>query len=497
MALFLKQSVAVTALLGPFVDNTDGFTAETGLTIAQADVRLSKNTGAFAQKSETTTCTHMENGYYSCLLNTTDTNTLGILRIAVNESGALPVWQDYMVMPANVYDSLFGADQLQVHVNEMTAGIITATVLATDTITAAKIAADAIGVSEFAAATIAAIADAVWDELASDHIISNTFGQRLRIGSQGTAQAGAAGTITLTSGASAVDNYFKGMLVIITGGTGAGQSRYIHTYTGSSKVAGISPNWGTNPDATSVYMVIAHGGAVETTLISTNGLNAASLATDAVTEIQTGLATQASVDVIDDFLDTEIAAIKAKTDNLPADPADASDIATAFTGVNTKLDTIDDFLDTEVAAIKAKTDNLPADPADASDIATSFSGVNTKLDTIDDFLDLEIAAIKAKTDNLPADPADASDIATAFAALPTAAQIADAVLDDPITQPGGVFAWGGATLRNIVGWMGALARNKMTQDSTETVLRNDADNADLASSPISESAGTFTRGEWV
>jgi hypothetical protein len=59
----------------------------------------------------------------------------------------------------------------------------------------------------------------------------------------------------------------------------------------------------------------------------------------------------------------DIAAIKAKTDNLPTDPADASDIAGSFTTVNTKLDTIDDFLDTEVAAIKAKTDTLPASPA--------------------------------------------------------------------------------------------------------------------------------------
>lgn len=104
------------------------------------------------------------------------------------------------------------------------------------------------------------------------------------------------------------------------------------------------------------------------------------------------------IDTVDDLLDTEVAAIKAKTDNLPADPADASDIAAAFTTVNTKLDTIDDFLDTEVAAIKAKTDNLPADPADASDIAAAFSAVNTKLDTIDDFLDTEIAAIKVVTD---------------------------------------------------------------------------------------------------
>lgn len=69
-------------------------------------------------------------------------------------------------------------------------------------------------------------------------------------------------------------------------------------------------------------------------------------------------ASQTSLDTLDDYVDTEIAAIKAKTDNLPADPADASDIASSFTTVNTKLDTIDDFLDTEIAAIKAKTDSL-------------------------------------------------------------------------------------------------------------------------------------------
>ena len=117
--MFLKQSTSVTVVLGPFVDSTDGVTAETGLTISQADVRLSKNAGTYAQKSDTGSCTHMENGYYSCGLNTTDTNTLGHLRISVAESGALPVWVDFLILPANVYDSLLSTDKLQVHAVEM------------------------------------------------------------------------------------------------------------------------------------------------------------------------------------------------------------------------------------------------------------------------------------------------------------------------------------------------------------------------------------------
>ncbi len=56
------------------------------------------------------------------------------------------------------------------------------------------------------------------------------------------------------------------------------------------------------------------------------------------------------------------------------------------------LDTIRDA----VVAVKAKTDNLPADPADASDITASFATVNTKLDTIDNYVDTEIADIQAR-----------------------------------------------------------------------------------------------------
>lgn len=104
--IFLKQSTAVTVKVGPFVDSTDGFSPETSLTISQADIRLSKNGGAFAQTNNATGATHDENGWYGIPLDTTDTNTLGTLKVAVNESGALPVWEEFMVLPANSYDSL-------------------------------------------------------------------------------------------------------------------------------------------------------------------------------------------------------------------------------------------------------------------------------------------------------------------------------------------------------------------------------------------------------
>src|SRR5688572_14339238 len=106
MPNWLRQSTAVDIGIGPFVDQTDGFTPETTLTITAPDIRLKKNGGAFAQKNAAQTLTHEENGWYEVSLDSTDTNTLGILIVAIYESGALPVWKEYMVVPANVYDSI-------------------------------------------------------------------------------------------------------------------------------------------------------------------------------------------------------------------------------------------------------------------------------------------------------------------------------------------------------------------------------------------------------
>lgn len=84
--------------------------------------------------------------------------------------------------------------------------------------------------------------------------------------------------------------------------------------------------------------------------MAANVMTAAAAAADLTTELQSGLATQASVDTIDDFLDTEVAAILAA-------------------------------VDTEVAAIKAKTDNLPAAPAATGDIPSAATIATAVLTT--------------------------------------------------------------------------------------------------------------------
>lgn len=75
--------------------------------------------------------------------------------------------------------------------------------------------------------------------------------------------------------------------------------------------------------------------------------------------------------------------------------------------------------------------------------------------------------------------------------------VAAAVLDQAITEPAAVFSWASATLRSIIAWMGALSRNKITQDATTETLRNDADAATIATSAVSDVGGVFTRGKWT
>ncbi|MFW0778495.1 MAG: hypothetical protein ACN2B6_12340 [Rickettsiales bacterium] len=107
--MFLRQSTSQVVRFGPFLDSTDGVTAETGLTIAQADMQLSKDGGAYAQKNTTGNATHDADGWYSTTLDATDTNTCGELYMQVNVSGSIPVWVRWWVLEEAVYDSLYGA----------------------------------------------------------------------------------------------------------------------------------------------------------------------------------------------------------------------------------------------------------------------------------------------------------------------------------------------------------------------------------------------------
>ena len=117
---YLKQSTAVDILLGPCIDDTDGKTAETGLTL---DVEISMNGQALANKTDADTPVHdaagTVDGYYNCELDATDTGTLGIITVVAHAAGFLPVRHDYQVVTANWYDTMCSTDQFDVNVTNV------------------------------------------------------------------------------------------------------------------------------------------------------------------------------------------------------------------------------------------------------------------------------------------------------------------------------------------------------------------------------------------
>jgi hypothetical protein len=132
---------------------------------------------------------------------------------------------------------------------------------------------------------------------------------------------------------------------------------------------------------------------------------------------------QADITAIKGYVDTEIAAIKAKTDNLPADPASETNVDAN----ETKIDT----LQTDVTAVKGYID---------TEVAAILAAVDT-----------EVAAIKAVTDTL------------------SLAAIADAVHDEPLAGHSTADS-AGLALKNLL----KIGKNKWDiSGTTFTIYDND------------------------
>ncbi len=76
------------------------------------------------------------------------------------------------------------------------------------------------------------------------------------------------------------------------------------------------------------------------------------------------------------------------------------------------------------------------------------------------------------------------------------AEVLDVLTVDTFAEPGSVPS-ATATLKDKIGWMQSLSRNKVTQTSTTQVLRNDADGANISSSTVSDDGTTFIRGKYT
>jgi hypothetical protein len=295
----LKQSTTATVTVGPVLD-ADGVAVTTAVL---ADFSIAKN-GSVAVLTGATV-THSTNGYYTIALTTGNVNTLGRLDIIVNNSAMSMSNHRYDVVPSDTYEEL------------MTTGI----------------------------------ADAVWDEPYAGHTTAGSFGKlidllrKANMVVEGTVLASPTPTTT-TFNVSGL-NY----------PTGAFEHAVLFFADDSTLAEQNSP-----------ILTFVNNGNGTQTIVLEEARTAAPIAGDtvlidatshvhAIADIQAGLATttqlttvESKIDTLDNYVDTEVAAIKAKTDNLPSDPADASDITAAFTeikgaGWSSSTDTLEKISD--------------------------------------------------------------------------------------------------------------------------------------------------------
>lgn len=295
-------------------------------------------------------------------------------------------------------------------------------------------------VQDLSASLIVDAEDSVCDAIltGASHDIATSLGRRIReLGayhiSSGTAQTGTAYGITLAAGESASDHIYNRNLLVIQAGTGAGQTRTIVDYNGTSKIAVIDRDWWVNPDATSEYSILPD----DTPLVADHGLAQAGSSNT--------ITLRASASSIDSTYSALIIFIMAGTGAGQAKLIDSyigltkvvtihetwttnPDNSSVYCIIASGLGHTVDFTAEALAGIKSEADDALTDydpptrteaTSDKDAIITEVNANETKIDTMQGnvtdiltdtgttipgtitTLQADSTAIKAKTDNLP------------------------------------------------------------------------------------------------
>ena len=110
---FIRQNATHKVVVGPFVDVSDGFTPETGITLGTADEAeaiLHDNGTVVDISAYTWAAITSADGYYHLTLQSGISGTVGHLTIVVqDDSVCLPVKAEFTVVEEAVYDALYAS----------------------------------------------------------------------------------------------------------------------------------------------------------------------------------------------------------------------------------------------------------------------------------------------------------------------------------------------------------------------------------------------------
>lgn len=333
------------------------------------------------------------------------------------------------------------------------------------------------------------IADAVWDEAQSGHTSAGTFGRYL------DAQVANVETDTQDIQTRLPAALVSGRMDSYVGAMGA--DTITNSAVAASAVTEIQAGLSTLAAADIRTAVGLASANLDTQLSTITGYvdtetSAASVATAVWNAATASYGTAGSYGaLLETNIDTTISSRLASASyTAPLDAAGTrSAVGLASANLDTQLTAIDDYLDTEVAAIKAKTDNLPASPAATGDIPSAatiatavWDSLTSALTTVGSIGKLLVDRIDAAITSRLASasytaPLDAAgtrsavglasaNLDTQLDALPTATENADALLKRDMS------AVTGEASRSPLNALRAL-RNKVSTAGAITVYKED------------------------
>jgi hypothetical protein len=306
---FLRQNTAIRLTVGPFFDKTDGITPEVALTATNEKLTfmvddgnvptlvLDANATASGGNNDMVHVTNDDAGFYDLELTAAQTNYLGRAMLAITyATDHCPVFHEFMILPAKIYDSLvLGTDNIEVDAVQLlgtawtapaTAGLPDCNVkqISTDATAADNCEADYDGTG-YVGGTIVKQADVTkWQAQTALAVVNGSP------------------VVTLGATQAAYAPAKAGDAMLVTAGTGAGQL----DFTAGVLKCNLVQILGTALTETTGYLAAGFKKFfnIETPVLTVASVN------------QTGDA-YAKVDTEVGTLQTDVTAIKAKTDMFP------------------------------------------------------------------------------------------------------------------------------------------------------------------------------------
>lgn len=301
---FLEANTSVGVTIGPFVDVGDGFTPETGVTLASCDeAELLKHESATVDDISGNTWSAVANmdGWYNLQLHASNVDTEGMLKVVFqDDSTFLPVGAHFQVLAQAAHESLFTAKDtgfMDVNTASITDGALTTAKFAASAITASLIAGSAIVAANFDASAIGAGAIA-GNALTAGHFAASAIGAAAIAGSALTTDHLAGNAIAagnIAASAITADKIAGNALVAgnfaasaIGAGAIAGNALTAGHFAASAIGAGAIAGNALTADhiaASAITAAKIAGSALVAANFDTDAIDANALAADAVDEI--------------------------------------------------------------------------------------------------------------------------------------------------------------------------------------------------------------------